>query len=336
MRQRKVWIHLGFWAAYLLPNLLLGYKEFPSTKVFLVYFFSIIGFTAGVFYLISEWLIPLVLAAKGKKLGVWLLIPLVWILASCLNMWLETFLYTQYFPNKEADYQPSLAEYLLGMFWLITVSSGVAFGHLWYESQINKREAETLKIRTELDHLRYRVSPHFLFNTLNNIYALALDKSDKTPRVVLQLSYLMRYIIQNEQDKVPLATEITYLENYLALEKVRLGEHSKIKMNVKGNLKNQMIAPMLLLPFVENSFKHGLGSSTLEGYVEIEIQIVENKLFFYIENSKKESLSPKTSTGMGLPNVKRRLDLIYGKNGYKLEILDTHDKYSVNLYLELN
>ncbi len=250
-------------------------------------------------------------------------------------MWIEAALYQHYFATSQA-YQPNIGEYMLGMFWLIFVSSGVTFGHLWYENQLNDKEAETLKIRAELNHLRYRISPHFLFNTLNGLYALALDQSDKTPQVVLQLAQLMRYMLQNEQDEVLLVDEINYLENYLALEKLRLGEYVKMTMNVKGVVKYQKIAPMILLPFVENSFKHGLNSSAFPGYLEIELQVTDDKIFFYVENSKKTRSDENPKTGIGLPNVKRRLELIYGNNGYELEITNTPNKYMVNLYLQLN
>jgi hypothetical protein len=335
MIKRKALIHLVFWMAYLLPNLLLGYDQYPSKEAFFAYLSSIIGFTIGIFYLMSECLIPLMVSAKGRGRLIWLLLPIVWILASYLNMWMEVALQRHYF-DALSDYEPNIGDYMLGVFWLIFISTGVTFGHLWYEHQLNYKEAETLKIRAELDHLRYRVSPHFLFNTLNNLYALALDGSEKTPQVVLQLSNLMRYMLQNEQDQVLLADEIAYLENYLALEKIRLGEHVKITMNVHGVIKYKKIAPMILLPFVENSFKHGLNSSAFPGYVEIELQVTGNKFFFYIENSKKNASDGKLKTGVGLPNVRRRLDLIYGKNSYELEITNTVNKYMVNLYLELN
>lgn len=342
MRRRKLLLHLGFWIAYLAPGLLsalMGQSNFPSTEAFIVQLTVVIVQAGTVFYLLTEWLLPLCLR-KGKRYKLlWLSLPALWILASYGNMWLESMLHQRYFSAATTlENAPNLLDYMLGMFWLMVIATGITLSHLWYENQLKIKDIENLQMRAELEYLRYRVNPHFLFNTLNNLYALTLEKSENTPQIVLRLAQLMRYMLQDEDQKVSLSSEIEHLQNYLELEKMRLGDHVQIVMNVQGEINGQLIAPMLLLPFVENSFKHGANHSFFKGYVEIAIRVVGQELFFYIENSKKANISElktKQTSGLGLINVRRRLELLYGAARFNLETEETDNKYFVNLYLNL-
>ncbi len=343
MRRRKLLLHIGFWFAYVAPGLLswlLGHTKFPSSEAFIVYSMSTVLQAAIVFYLLTEWLLPFCLQAKGLQRFAWLSLGVLWLVASYTNMWLETVLQRRYFATEAiSENTPDILDYMLGMFWFMVIAIGITLGHLWYENQLKEKDMQNLQTRAELEYLRYRVNPHFLFNMLNSLYALALDKSESTPQVVLRLAQLMRYMLQNEDQEVPLKSEIEYLQNYLELEKMRLGNHVEIRMNVDGEINGQLISPMLLLPFVENSFKHGINSSVIEGYVEVAVRVVHKELFFYVENSKSTGIlttpSTKQHSGLGLMNVRRRLELLYGLTRFNLEIEETNDKYCVNLYLKL-
>ncbi|WP_400074873.1 sensor histidine kinase [Winogradskyella sp. R77965] len=188
----------------------------------------------------------------------------------------------------------------------------------------------------ELKLLKAQLNPHFLFNTLNNLYGLSVVKSDKLPNLMLKLSDLLRYSLYDTKDKfVPLEEEIKYLENYISLEKIRL-EKTTINFKIKGNITNKQIAPMLLIVFVENAFKH---LSTENGKVDINIFPEENKLHFSckntidLENPIEESLE-KGRSGIGLVNAKKRLALIYPEQ-HDLKITNHKDNFHVDLILDL-
>ena len=205
------------------------------------------------------------------------------------------------------------------------------------KQQFKLQEAESKQLQTELALLKSQVNPHFFFNTLNNLYALSLDKSERVPEVILKISDLMRYVLESSKNKeVELNQEIEFLKNYLSLEKLRLSGNSDIKFNVEGNMDGKKIAPMLLIPFVENSFKHGVSASTSGNYVYIDLKIEGNDLFFSIENNRQKNYeaNKQSSSKSGLKNVTRRLELLY-PDRHKLDIEEKEKSYKVNLKITL-
>ena len=210
----------------------------------------------------------------------------------------------------------------------------------WLRDQRNVRILETQTMQSELNFLKTQINPHFLFNTLNNLYALTLKKSDKAPEIVVKLSEMMRYMLYEcNEPKVSLEKEVNYLKNYLDLEKLRQGDDARISFQIHGEVTNQEIAPLLFIPFLENSFKHGLTNTIHEGYVNILLDVEDDKVRFEIENSKPETLPAETHTtkksgGIGLVNVRRRLNLLYPEQ-YELVLKDTPRSYSIALDLEL-
>ncbi len=207
---------------------------------------------------------------------------------------------------------------------------------------IQQREMNILKNQTlesELRFLKSQINPHFLFNTLNSLYALTLKKSDDAPEIVLKLSEMMRYILYECNEKmVPLTKEVKSLQNYMELEKLRHRTETAISFDIDGDLTDQKIAPLLFMTFMENAFKHGL-SNQLEGhYVKINLHIKEDNIVFEIINSnapKSNSYQKNKNKGIGLQNIKRRLTLLYPKK-HKLRIDNTQDKYAVKLELDLS
>lgn len=194
------------------------------------------------------------------------------------------------------------------------------------------------KVETELKALKSQINPHFLFNSLNNIYSLALGKSGKTPDAILKLSGLMRYMLyESNADRVPLKQELHFIENYIDLQKLRSDRRSRIKFSRKGNPAGKTIAPLLFLPFIENGFKHGIKGDPEGGYVRIELAIQDSNIDLYIENNRGEvdRVENNEYNGIGLNNVKRRLELIYpGK--HELEVQETRETFSIQLKLDLS
>ena len=216
----------------------------------------------------------------------------------------------------------------------ISLTSLLRLARGWFRLQ----EMENEKTETELKALRSQINPHFLFNSLNSIYSLARKNSDLVPEKVVQLSDLMRHVIyESDTDAIPLEKEIEMIRNYIELQNLRTPDSEKIKLEVLGDLKEKKIAPLLFLPFVENSFKHGLKGGGNMVFVSINIRVQENSLLFEIENSKGKNTEIKEEKykGIGIENVRKRLDLIYpGK--YSLEISDDEFIFKVTLNLQLN
>ncbi len=209
----------------------------------------------------------------------------------------------------------------------------------WAKHQREKQVLETKTMESELNFLRSQINPHFLFNTLNNLYALTLKKSDKAPEIVIKLSEMMRYMLYECNEKeVPLIKEVNYLRNYLDLEKLRQSKEIDIQLKVNGMVTNQRIAPLMFIPFIENSFKHGLKNQIHEGYVHITLDVKREQVHLNVVNSKAPTLpvrSGKRSGGIGLVNVKKRLGLIYPKQ-HTLEIQDNPNDYVVDLTIDLD
>jgi len=206
----------------------------------------------------------------------------------------------------------------------------------------HSRELEKEKMEAELMALRAQLNPHFLFNSLNNIYSLSLDKSDRAPAYILMMSQLTRYILHDSRSEmVSLDAEIEFIRNLLKLESIRLDDDAKFNFNITGSADDIQIAPLLLLPFVENAIKHGVNPNPNEAYVDIHLEIdneeaisftVRNRLEMEadLRNESREELAP---SGVGLENVKRRLSLLY-PGRYQLELKNDADMFTAYLRIE--
>lgn len=228
---------------------------------------------------------------------------------------------------------------LIGIFIVVFLAASIKLLKHWYNIQRMNQILAKEKLEAELKFLRSQIHPHFLFNTLNNLYALTIKKSDKSPEVVLRLSEMLDYMLYECNEKIVLLKkEVKLIQNYIELEKLRYGKRLDIKFIIHGNTGTKQIAPMLLFPFVENSFKHGVGSSSEKCWIYINLELNRSALSFKIKNGLPAgSGGTKSSTGegIGLENVRKRLDLLYGGR-YNLSIDKTKDEYSVRLQIDLN
>ena len=202
-----------------------------------------------------------------------------------------------------------------------------------------KRANEQLKeekAQAELQVLKNQLQPHFLFNTLNNIYAMVLTREEEAADSVLRLSAIMSYMLYEcREEWVDLEKELALIRNYIELEKLRYGNRLDLSMEVAGNPKGKMLPPLLLLPFVENAFKHGASVSEKCAWIRINLQATDSTLVFLVENSLSEPAAPDPSlkSGIGLVNVKKRLELLYPQR-HQLNIRDL-DSYLVNMTIQL-
>ena len=207
----------------------------------------------------------------------------------------------------------------------------------WYLKKSENEWLEKEKLRAELELLKGRLHPHFMFNTLNSIYSLALADSSRTAEAIMKLSNLMRYMMTESGNSViSLDEEIGVVKTYIDLEKSRFAERLDITMRIEGEMKNKMIAPLILLPFIENSFKHGTSQMQDQAWMSLDIRVQENKLNLKLINGKPDQVNHQhLPSGIGLQNVKKRLTMLY-PDGYDLRITEDDAAFVVSLILQLN
>lgn len=203
----------------------------------------------------------------------------------------------------------------------------------WFSNIRIQRSLETEKKDMELQFLKSQLNPHFLFNSLNNIYSLAYQKSDKTADAILKLSEILRYMIYESNDSwVALSTEIEYVNSYIELQKLRFKDGAAIELTINGEIDDQQILPLVLISFVENAFKHGVANDPND---PIRINIIANKKILHFSITNKKNASNKDEMGgVGLNNVERRLQLLYPER-YKLNIVNSATHYTSELMLDI-
>jgi two-component system, LytTR family, sensor kinase len=219
----------------------------------------------------------------------------------------------------------------------ICLASGARFAVDWFENQQLKNELEKQNRLSEAALLRSQINPHFLFNTLNNIYSLAYKQDQNTPAAILKLSELMRYMLHEAgEEKVSLAKEVGYIHNYIELQKLRIKNPLQVNFEIQGDYRAQVITPMLLIPFVENAFKHGV-SAYNPSEIKFSLQIDSQILKFTAENAiinLQLVNNGTTEKGIGLQNLQKRLKLLYPEK-HAIEINRSQEKYFVSLTLNL-
>jgi sensor histidine kinase YesM len=220
----------------------------------------------------------------------------------------------------------------IGITSLIKLSKGY-FMLLEARNQLMKMQKE--KSEAELNALRVQVNPHFLFNGLNSIYSLALNRPDKAPETILKLSEILRYILyETRKAQVDLKRELDYMQYYIDIQKLRSGSLAKIDVRITGNPDNRKIAPLLFLPLIENSFKHGIKGETGPVFVILEWTIGEDHIAFVAENNKRETGDDELDQhmGIGLENLKQRLHMAY-PGRHHFEITETANRFRVELQI---
>lgn len=222
-------------------------------------------------------------------------------------------------------------------FFVMAFVGLIKFVEDYFELEARSRELENRQLISELRFLKAQINPHFLFNTLNNLYYLAVNQSDQTPEIIAKLSGMMRYMIhESNVEKVPLSKEVEYMENYLDLEKLRLNEEVPITFEVEGDVAGARITPLILITFLENAFKHGIGNSGGDSWITVSLAVSNGILNYRVANSllQQSEKTVREASGLGLTNVQRRLELSYpGK--YSLDVTQDGERYRVHLKIDL-
>jgi sensor histidine kinase YesM len=335
------WIqHLLYWIAYVLFfSFAWGSYDAQYSKTISVELINL-PLKMALVYSVIYWLYPQFLYKEKVWQFISYLIVIVGITAALQRVADNLIIVDYFFPEWQKAATFSLSQ---------IVRSAVNFGSVLilpmtiklmeYLNQIQqyKQTLAKEKLEAELAFLKNQVQPHFLFNTLNSLYSLILKQSDESLNVVLKLSELLRYMLyETNSKKVDLQKEISCVKSYLELEQIRHGNRIDLSLNVWGEIDHLQIAPMLILPFIENSFKHSTKGFNEQAWITIELGAKENSLVLKVENSLSTESADQTSLvgGIGLKNVKRRLSLLY-PNNHTLKTELTEDSYSVYLNLEL-
>jgi sensor histidine kinase YesM len=338
---KRLPLHLLFWAVvwcFFFAFFSVGSKN----ENFIFWFSTILSAIAvAASYIFAYYLIPnFLIAKKQNQFVLYSFYAGVFIVCAVLMTVVFGFVF---FYNLEFKQMPALTKnsgvILVCVLLIIALSSAFKILKHNYKSLDEKKTLENKFLQTqlqlkeqELKFLKMQIHPHFLFNTLNTLYGFALKKSDEAPEMILKLSNLLDYILyQVDKPLVRLQDEVQHIKNYISLEKLRFQEGLQINFNEDLIVEKIEIAPMLLLPFVENAFKHGI---QVDGVVTVNIslKIDENELRFTIENSttKKEH----SKNGIGLDNIKKRLEMLY-PNKHTLGILEEEKLFKVNLQIAI-
>lgn len=239
-------------------------------------------------------------------------------------------------PMRRDRFLETISYNFFSTLWYIGIVIAFKLSIDWYEQKRLLQKTAFEKLQAEVNYLRAQVNPHFLFNVLNNLYSLTLKKSDKAPDVVLKLSNMMEYMLYDSNDEsVLLESEIIYLQNYIALEQLRYGDNLSVIFNINGSANEHVIVPLLLLPLVENAFKHGISKTTGKTDLHIRVDINNKDLKFLIENEKPVagvSVAGNVKGGIGISNLIQRLELLYPQK-HVLEITDGKNSFRVSLQI---
>lgn len=335
--KRNLWYHIFFWFIVLVVLVITDRNQYAFHITLIKEIVNVIFF-AIVVYFNLKFLIPHYLK-EGKSLSYIVFLFFSVLLISPIKT-LCLYLIFQDFPYIQQNFIENQGFIFMSSLFVAASSTIYQILNDWQRSDVEKKELEFKKTQTELNFLRSQINPHFLFNTLNNLYALTLKKSDTAPETVLKLSEIMRYMLYEcNERKVLLSKEINYLKNYIELEKLRLNESFNIKVEINGEVGTHRISPLLLTPFIENAFKHGINQQLIKGYILVTLNITEEWLQLTIKNSKLEKgpveTPAKKSGGIGLKNVKRRLEILYPST-HKLNIENKLNEYIINLKVKLD
>ncbi|UJH90718.1 histidine kinase [Antarcticibacterium sp. 1MA-6-2] len=336
--------HIIFWTIYFLFNFLRWGSYYDNYALSLKG--NLLGFPIHIIlsYFTIYFLLPrYIYSRKFFKFSILLLAALF--IMVYIKFYLTYFLISNnVWPEGPVETSRLTANYIitmmLGELYVVSFATAIKLTIDWMQENKRVSTLEKTHLETELRFLRSQISPHFFFNTLNNIYSLTLERSNKASDTILKLSELMRYLLYDTiENKQYLSKEIMCLQNYMDLEKIRYGQSLKINMAIGGDIEDKLIAPMLLIPFLENAFKHGANKNLGKVFINLDLQVENSFLYFKITNTLphvQDSLNlSQGSGGIGIANVKKRLELGYKKGEYELKNYEKDQSYIVELKLKL-
>ncbi|MDN5213041.1 histidine kinase [Fulvivirgaceae bacterium BMA12] len=336
---RKIGGHIVFWLLYISFTVAIYYVKEPSFLLHLTYELASLPAKLFIVYFTLYFILPKYLLNKKYGLATMLFLVVLVMAVLLLQLSVSVIVYPIYYSEVAITFVPNNLEKLVSpLLDLIIVSSLAVVIKLLRDRELQERsrlQLEKMNVQNKLQLLKSQLHPHFLFNTLNGLYACTLENPLEASKIVIRLSDLLRFIIyEGDQPLVPLKDELDALENYVELEKIRYGEKMQAKWTVTGEAGNKKIVPLLMLPFVENAFKHGPAKISSNSWVSCDIGIEDRYLVMKLGNSKTGDELPKIRHGIGLNNVQQRLKHNY-EGKYELTIDDQPKQFLVFLKIPL-
>ncbi|MFD2245314.1 sensor histidine kinase [Pontibacter ruber] len=334
--------YILYWAGYvLLFSLAQGFAARDISTAFYNELFSLLPKVVFVL-LVMEWLMEAMFFKN--KIGSFLLIYTCFLLLfAFIQRLIDNHIIISYFlTNWTKEPLLSTAPYLYNVIklqFVVTVPFSIKLFYYWAKEKNKAQTIEAEKMQAELHSLRNQFHPHFMFNVLNSLYSRILAKSDDAGDMLLQISSLLRFSVYEANDKIiSLEKEIRYISNYIALQQMRFDHRLELSFTVAGEVENRMIEPFLLLPFIENSFKHCMNDEGESGWITIYISVKEDWLTLKVENSipQKKAIADalEGQSGFGIVNVKKRLALLYPETHF-LQVSEQEDSYFISLKIKL-
>jgi two-component system, LytTR family, sensor histidine kinase AlgZ len=341
-RNRILLVHISFWLVYVSFNLfrLSSIKggEIPwSTR--LVFTGTAVFFNLAIAYLNYFLILPRFL--ENRRFGRYLfelVVPLVVLVI--LRVIIIRF-YVDGYSHQEGYFYSAVYVAQVGadMLVILFFVGMLRFAVDLFELEARRKEIENQNLSSELRFLKAQINPHFLFNTLNNLYYLAYSKSEHTTEVIEKLSQMMRYMIYDTNlPQVPLDKEIEYMRNYISIERLRLNNEIPITFRVEGDTSDIRVAPLVFITFLENAFKHGVSNNNPDSWIKALIRVNGKVIDYHVENSianrSREQENGESQNGIGLQNLRRRLELSYPER-HQLDMNLRDNKFEVHLHLSL-
>jgi two-component system LytT family sensor kinase len=339
-RKHIIYLHIILWFYLLYPEFIPHF--FYPDKIDREYYLGLplnIALDFMNFYVFYLFILPWIMNFKNKVKTVLIGLGMVIVFTA--------FRYICYYIFNITILHESHEEIMKVFFWASTIIQQIraslvfalyavfiSFILAWYAAQKQKAELINQNQASELALLRSQINPHFLFNTLNNIYSLVYKKSDNAPEAVMKLSSIMRYMLyDSSEDKVLLEKEVEYLKSFIELQELRLMNKNFVSFDIHGSLQGRTISPMILMPFIENAFKHGNKQVKSPG-IMVDLALKEQLIIFKVSNYLAKSPTEKDEAGgIGVHNINRRLELIY-PDKHRLEIKKTPDMFHIILEID--
>ncbi len=333
VRNKLLLLHLSFWIVYFSYRVY-DLQAYLGGKKAVMYLGVTLLFNVCASYVHYFFVLPDFLAYKRVAPYLTKLVSLVIVIVAC-RILLENAVMPLLTAN-EKYYQSLTLTRLISTVWdtltFLIFTGMIRFTTDWFDFENKKKQLENEKLNAELNYLKAQINPHFLFNTLHNLNYLVYTKSDHATEVIIKLSNMMRYMIYDaNKERVALNKEIAYINDYIDLERIRLNYPFHVNLRIEGNVSVVEIAPLILLTFMENAFKHGVSDQEKDCYINVDLMVTDRQIFYKVSNRKiKIHQQKKLKSGFGLNNVTQRLQLSY-PHQHQLVIDDTPDDYSVSL-----
>lgn len=334
---RILLLHVSFWVLYFSYRVY-DLNEYLGFERAAIYTAIPMTFNILASYVHYIFILPILFRNKNwQKYTLLLIVLLASIL--CFRILVENQIYAKLAPNEDYFKTLKIAR-IVSTLWdtltFLIFTGMIRFVLDWFELENKRKQLENEKLNAELNYLKSQINPHFLFNTLHNLNSLVYTGAKNANDVIIKLSNIMRYMIyESGKERVSLSSEIGYMNDYIHLESIRLNNSFKLDFEITGPVEQVKIAPLMLITFLENAFKHGVSDQEVDCWIIVKLSVDSEHLQYHVSNKKiKNTNQNKLKSGFGLDNVKKRLELSY-PNSYSLSVNDTTDVFSIDLKLQL-